>query len=84
MARVTLSAFTERPWWATAVFYQVYPRSFADGNGDIHLLGSARGAHTAVMLGALFVCLPVHSGGALVKNLHAIAAAVAFAGIGVL
>ncbi|MDT4951686.1 MAG: alpha-glucosidase [Pseudonocardiales bacterium] len=34
MARVTLSAFTERPWWATAVFYQVYPRSFADGNGD--------------------------------------------------
>jgi alpha-glucosidase len=23
-----------RPWWAQAVFYQVYPRSFADGNGD--------------------------------------------------
>jgi len=24
----------EQPWWRTAVFYQVYPRSFADGNGD--------------------------------------------------
>jgi alpha-glucosidase len=25
---------SEQPWWRTAVFYQVYPRSFADGNGD--------------------------------------------------
>ncbi len=24
----------EQPWWKTAVFYQIYPRSFADGNGD--------------------------------------------------
>ena len=24
----------QRPWWADAVFYQVYPRSFADSNGD--------------------------------------------------
>ncbi|MEO9139572.1 MAG: glycoside hydrolase family 13 protein [Jatrophihabitans sp.] len=31
---MTLSAFSEQPWWANAVFYQIYPRSFADGNGD--------------------------------------------------
>jgi alpha-glucosidase len=24
----------ERKWWQTAVFYQIYPRSFADANGD--------------------------------------------------
>jgi alpha-glucosidase len=34
MAAVTLSAYGERPWWASAVFYQIYPRSYADGNGD--------------------------------------------------
>jgi alpha-glucosidase len=25
---------TQNKWWQTAVFYQIYPRSFADGNGD--------------------------------------------------
>ena len=25
---------TNLKWWQKAVFYQIYPRSFADGNGD--------------------------------------------------
>ncbi len=25
---------TDLKWWQKAVFYQIYPRSFADGNGD--------------------------------------------------
>lgn len=29
----TASALAE-PWWRDAVIYQIYPRSFADGNGD--------------------------------------------------
>jgi alpha-glucosidase len=32
-ARGTAGALAE-PWWRDAVIYQIYPRSFADGNGD--------------------------------------------------
>jgi alpha-glucosidase len=31
---VAATTAAERAWWKEAVFYQVYLRSFADGNGD--------------------------------------------------
>ncbi len=34
MTPVSQSAYSQQPWWADAVFYQIYPRSYADGNGD--------------------------------------------------
>lgn len=30
----TFQSQTTAPWWSSAVIYQIYPRSFADGNGD--------------------------------------------------
>src|SRR3954447_25609447 len=29
-----MGADAQEPWWKTAVVYQIYPRSFADGDGD--------------------------------------------------
>ncbi|GAB3816804.1 glycoside hydrolase family 13 protein [Micromonospora zhanjiangensis] len=31
---MAVSKADSSPWWRSAVIYQVYPRSFADGNGD--------------------------------------------------
>ena len=34
LERVHASAAAEEPWWKGATIYQIYPRSFADTNGD--------------------------------------------------
>jgi len=33
-SQILQAAIKDPEWWRTAVIYQIYPRSFADGNGD--------------------------------------------------
>ncbi|MCI1985746.1 MAG: alpha-glucosidase [Lactobacillus sp.] len=71
----------ESPWWQTAVIYQIYPRSFADSNGDG--IGDIQGiiAHLdyLVTLGvsALWICpmyaSPNHDNGYDISDYQAIA-----------
>ena len=37
----TAAARDGRDWWRTAVIYEVYPRSFADANGDGIIIDTA-------------------------------------------
>ncbi|MGY1957510.1 glycoside hydrolase family 13 protein [Nocardia gipuzkoensis] len=51
---------TTQPWWRSAVFYQVYPRSFADSSGDgVGDLGGVRdklGYLELLGVDALWIC----------------------------
>ncbi|MFE3793357.1 glycoside hydrolase family 13 protein [Nocardia tengchongensis] len=51
---------SEAPWWRSAVFYQVYPRSFADSDGDgVGDLGGLRdklGYVELLGVDALWIC----------------------------
>nr|WP_245720249.1 alpha-amylase family glycosyl hydrolase [Nocardia uniformis] len=54
------AAIAQAPWWQSAVFYQVYPRSFADSNGDgVGDLGGLReklGYLELLGVDALWIC----------------------------
>ncbi|MFM2430482.1 MAG: hypothetical protein RLZZ511_1695 [Cyanobacteriota bacterium] len=71
---------TQGPWWETAVLYQIYPLSFADGNGDGtgDLLGIRQRLDYLVALGvdALWLspvnCSPMRDNGYDVSDYYAI------------
>ncbi|WP_067654482.1 glycoside hydrolase family 13 protein [Nocardia harenae] len=60
MAGVTVPPAESTPWWKSAVFYQVYPRSFADSDGDgVGDLGGIRerlGYLAELGVDALWIC----------------------------
>ncbi|MEK9908562.1 MAG: alpha-amylase family glycosyl hydrolase, partial [Aquiluna sp.] len=43
MAHASSNSSAPEKWWRNAVIYQIYPRSFADGNGDG--MGDLLGVH---------------------------------------
>ena len=59
-----LEAKTGNPWWKHAVFYEIYPRSFADSNndgiGDLNGINSKLGYLKDLGVGAIWIspCYP--------------------------